>query len=253
VSIAASLLGCWVPQLDWEDTRLLPPGCQQHWGYWLLPSDSTSAQPRHAGLAREPRKDITHRTPGKSYGQMGPWGGISLGWEHLVLSAARCSSPPSSPGAGDGAHTGGCCWGPGPARPARAVAHHLLNYFLPIPPGIHFLAERLSKVQWQERRRARRGSVQSTHGTPWLCHALHGAPGAAPQQPSAELGAALVQPGLQRAPCRGLTLAFGPSTACSQNPRALKGSGLDVAQCVLPERELPSGPGKREKWSSIFF
>lgn len=43
-------------------------------------------------------------------------------------------------------------------RPALAIARHLLNYFLPIPPGIHFLAKRLSNARPQE------GKVDSQDG-----------------------------------------------------------------------------------------
>lgn len=69
-------------------TWLLSPGYWQHWGDWLLPLDGMCAQPCHVGLAWELRKDIARGTPGRSYGQRGPRGGISLGQEHLVLSPA---------------------------------------------------------------------------------------------------------------------------------------------------------------------
>lgn len=107
-TIAAFLLGCWVPPLPM--------------GMWLLPQaasstrDGTCAQPCCVGLTGELRKNIDHRTPGRSHGtlgrsyrQRGPGGGIFLGLEPLVLSPAWCSSPPGSPGVGDshGAHTRG--------------------------------------------------------------------------------------------------------------------------------------------------
>ena len=126
----------------------------------------------------------------------------------------------------------------------QAIACHLLKYFLPIPLGIHFLAERLSNVRWQERKRAGRGSVQSTHGMPQLCHALHGAPPLLPRQLSA---------GLDAAPHRGFAMPFGTLHGCCQNQNAPKGSSVVMAQCVLPERELLSGPGKREKWRVVLF
>lgn len=74
-----------------------------------------------------------------------------------------------------------------------------------------------------------------------------------PQQPSAGLDVALIEPGLDAAPHRGFTMAVGTLCGCSPNQSAPKGCNVDTAQRVLPERELPSGPGKQEKWNVVFF
>lgn len=135
-----------------------------------------------------------------------------------------------------------------------AISPHLLNYFLPIPPGIHFLAQQLSNVWLQEGarpgwRRGARGLLQSTPGMLWLCRALHGVP----WQPSTGMDVALIRPELDAAPHRGLATAFGSLHGYSQNQSAPKGRSMDTAQHVFPVTHLLSGPGKWEKLRAILF
>lgn len=84
-TIAAFLLGCWVPPLPM--------------GMWLLPQaagstrDGTCAQPCRVGLTGELRKDIDHRTPGRSHGTLGRSYRQRTRGRHLPWAGAPCPQP----------------------------------------------------------------------------------------------------------------------------------------------------------------